>query len=279
MYVYLLLRDRQINGWNEGYKRVIFEVYKHCNLHALSVDMETIFFEDLGESEYGRTWDYQEELLRKNLEIKAARHNGTLPDAVDTTHHLLFCTHPAVYTLGKSGHLENLLVNDERLRELEVSFYKTNRGGDITFHGPGQLVGYPVLDLEKIFTDLGRYMRSLEEVIIRTIARFGIEGGRLPGATGVWLDADDPAKARKICAMGVKCSRWVTIHGWALNVNTDLRYFDYIVPCGISDKGVTSMQRELGREIDMELVKSVLKEEFEAVFGAALVTQGTAVVA
>lgn len=232
--------------------------------------METVFFEDLGESEYGRAWDYQEALLRKNLDIKAARHHGAAPDAADTTHHLLLCTHPAVYTLGKSGHLENLLVNDERLRELEVSFYKTNRGGDITFHGPGQVVGYPVLDLEKIFTDLGRYMRSLEEVIIRTIAHFGIEGGRLPGATGVWLDADDPAKARKICAMGVKCSRWVTIHGWALNVNTDLRYFDYIVPCGISDKGVTSLQRELGREVDMEQVKSRLKDEFETVFGVAL---------
>lgn len=235
--------------------------------------METIFFEDLGTVEYGKAWDYQEQLLQESLAVKALRHSQ--PDAEgDTKHHLLLCAHPHVYTLGKSGHMENLLVNDERLKELDVTFYKTNRGGDITYHGPGQIVGYPVLDLEKIFTDLGRYMRSLEEVIIRTIAAFGISGGRLSGSTGVWLDADDPARARKICAMGVKCSRWVTIHGWALNVNTDLRYFDYIVPCGITDKGVTSMEKELGRAVDTEAVKAVLKKEFEAVFGIQLQSAG-----
>jgi lipoyl(octanoyl) transferase len=156
---------------------------------------------------------------------------------------------------------------------MNASFYKTNRGGDITYHGPGQVVGYPVLDLERFFTDLGRYMRSLEEVIIRTLARYGMSAGRLVGATGVWLDAELPGKARKICAMGVRCSRWVTIHGWALNVNSDLAYFDAIVPCGISDKGVTSMQRELGREVDEAEVRRYLREDFAIVFDADLYEQ------
>jgi len=230
--------------------------------------MNAIYLRDLGLIEYGAAWNLQESLMKQALDIKAARYTQTeVPDTtLSTTNHLLLCSHPHVYTLGKSGHMENLLVNDTRLKELNVSFYKTNRGGDITYHGPGQLVGYPVLDLELFFTDLGRYMRSLEEVIIRTLAHFGIEGGRLPGATGVWLDADNPLKARKICAMGVRCSRWVTIHGFALNVNTDLRYFDYIVPCGITDKSVTSMERELGEKADEELVKTLLTKEFAAVF-------------
>jgi lipoyl(octanoyl) transferase len=167
--------------------------------------------------------------------------------------------------------MENLLLNDSRLKELNVSFYKTNRGGDITYHGPGQIVGYPILDLELFFTDLGKYMRSLEEVIIRTIAHYGVKGDRLPGATGVWIEPDNPSKARKICAMGVRCSRWITIHGFALNVNTDLRYFDYIVPCGISDKGVTSLQRETGSVINEEELKDILKREFAAVFEATVV--------
>ena len=166
--------------------------------------------------------------------------------------------------------MENLLLNDSRLKELDVTFYKTNRGGDITYHGPQQIVGYPILDLEKIYTDLGKYMRGLEEVIIRTIAHWGLVGDRLPGSTGVWLDADIKGKERKICAMGVRCSRWVTMHGFALNVNTDLKYFDYIVPCGITDKGVTSMQKELGEAIDMELVKAEIKKHFEEVFEAEL---------
>jgi lipoyl(octanoyl) transferase len=167
--------------------------------------------------------------------------------------------------------MENLLVNDERLKEMDVTFYKTDRGGDITYHGPGQIVGYPILDLERFFTDLGRYMRSLEEVIIITLAHYGIKGDRLPGSTGVWLNPDDPSKARKICAMGVRCSRWLTKHGFAFNINTDLNYFNYIVPCGIVDKGVTSLQKELGHPVDVSEVKSLLKDAFQQVFGAELV--------
>jgi lipoyl(octanoyl) transferase len=238
--------------------------YVNC-MHCF---MQNIRFKDLGNIEYGKAWDLQEELMKENLALKSSWYN--LPDAErqgETTHHLLFCEHPHVYTLGKSGHMENLLVNDARLKELDVSFYKTNRGGDITYHGPGQIVGYPILDLECFFTDLGKYMRSLEEAIIRTMAQFGITAGRLPGATGVWLDPDT-ANARKICAMGVKCSRWVTMHGFALNVNTNLDYFGYIVPCGISDKRVTSMKAELNAEVDIEEVKNVLRHEFGKVFEA-----------
>lgn len=235
--------------------------------------MNTIHFRDLGSVEYGEAWKLQEDLMKEALDIKALRYGQTQTDTpeVKITNHLLFCSHPHVYTLGKSGHMEHLLVNDNRLKELDVTFYKTNRGGDITYHGPGQIVGYPVLDLEQFFTDLGRYMRSLEEAIIRTLAQFGIEGDRLPGATGVWLNPDDPSRARKICAMGVRCSRWVTIHGFALNVNTDLRYFDYIVPCGISDKKVTSMEKELGHKVDEAAVKKILKREFATVFKADIV--------
>lgn len=234
--------------------------------------MEKIFFQDLGLMEYGAAWDYQEGLLQQNLKIKSAKFNSNDAVAADeqTVHHLLFCEHPHVYTLGKSGHMENLLVNDERLKELNVSFYKTNRGGDITYHGAGQIVGYPILDLEKFETDLGKYMRNLEEVIIRTIAHYGIKGGRLPGATGVWLDAEN-ANARKICAMGVRCSRWVTMHGFALNVNTDMRYFDYIVPCGLTNMGVTSIAKELGRPVDEQEVKNILRHEFGIVFNAVVV--------
>ena len=176
-----------------------------------------------------------------------------------------------VYTLGKSGHIENLLLADARLQAIGATFYKTNRGGDITYHGPGQIVGYPMLDLEQFFTDIGRYMRALEEVIIRTVAHWGISGDRLPGATGVWLDVENPARARKICAMGVRCSRWLTMHGFALNVNTDLSYFGHIVPCGIADKGVTSMAAELGAVVDEAELKQMLLREFAAVFEAELV--------
>lgn len=236
--------------------------------------MNTIHFHDLGTIEYGDAWNLQEGLMKEALDAKASFYNTQNPANTDkavTAHHLIFCTHPHVYTLGKSGHMENLLVNDRRLKELNITFYKTNRGGDITYHGPGQIVGYPVLDLEWFFTDLGKYMRSLEEVIIRTLTHYGITAGRLPGSTGVWLDPDHLAKARKICAMGVRCSRWVTIHGFALNVNTDLQYFNYIVPCGISDKAVTSMERELGKKVDEAEVKRLLRQEFAIVFGAEIV--------
>jgi lipoyl(octanoyl) transferase len=238
--------------------------------------MEAIHFRDLGVIEYGQAWDMQEALLQENLAVKAKRFNSNnaAADTESTTNHLFFCEHPHVYTLGKSGHMENLLVNDSRLKELDVSFYKTNRGGDITYHGPGQVVGYPILDLERFFTDLGKYMRSLEEVVIRTIAHYGIAGDRLQGSTGVWLDVGTP-QARKICAMGVRCSRWVTMHGLALNVNTDLKYFDYIVPCGISDKGVTSVQKETGYAIDEQEIKALLLKEFAAVFYAEIATENT----
>ena len=236
--------------------------------------METILFKDLGLMPYDAAWEYQENLMQAALRIKARRFAPSPEDIYEETqHHLLFCEHPHVYTLGKSGHMENLLVNDSRMQELGVSFFKTNRGGDITYHGPGQVVAYPILDLEKFETDLGKYMRNLEEAIIRTLAHYGIEGGRLPGATGVWLDADIPAKARKICAMGVRCSRWVTMHGLALNVNTNMKYFDHIVPCGLTDKKVTSIQKELGRVIDEQEVKDILKQEFGTVFKAEVINE------
>ncbi len=236
---------------------------------------QTIHFRDLGTIEYGSAWHLQEQLLAENLARKAEWFNvqgADRPEDIGTVNHLLFCTHPHVYTLGKSGHMENLLVNDSRLRDMDVSFYKTNRGGDITYHGPGQLVGYPILDLELFFTDLGKYMRCLEEAIISTLAHYNIMAGRLPGCTGVWLDSDLPSRARKICAMGVRCSRWVTIHGFALNINTDLSYFNYIVPCGITDKAVTSMEKELGYKVDENEVKELLKKEFARVFNAKIIS-------
>ncbi len=234
--------------------------------------MNTVHIKDLGTISYQEAWDLQETLMKEGLDIKSKRFSKDFnpDDDRQIAHHLLFCQHPHVYTLGKSGFMENLLVNNTQLQELGATFFKTNRGGDITYHGPGQMVVYPVLDLEQFFTDLGRYMRSLEEAVILTIAEFGITGGRLEGATGVWLDAGDSSKARKICAMGVKCSRWLTIHGIALNVNTDLSYFGHIVPCGISDKGVTSMQQELGNVVDEEAVKKVFREKFANVFNVHL---------
>ena len=235
---------------------------------------QNIHFRNLGIIEYGAAWQLQEELLRENLAAKASWLNvphAERPQDLGTVNHLLFCYHPHVYTLGKSGHIENLLINDSRLKDLDVTFYKTNRGGDITYHGPGQLVGYPILDLELFFTDLGRYMRCLEEAIINTLAFFNITAGRLPGCTGVWLDADIPGSARKICAMGVRCSRWVTMHGFALNMNTDLSYFNYIVPCGITDKTVTSMEKELGHKVNEKEVEAKLREEFAKVFDVKII--------
>lgn len=228
---------------------------------------------DLGLIDYQAAWDLQESKMQEGLKVKAARFNTTASTDIKETpipHHLYVCQHPHVYTLGKSGVIENLLINNQHLIEIGATFVQTNRGGDITYHGPGQMVAYPILDLEQMFTDLGKYMRSLEEVIIQTIAEFGIVAGRLEGSTGVWLDADNPAKARKICAMGVKCSRWMTMHGLALNINSDLQYFNYIVPCGIVDKGVTSMAKELGGPVDEEKVKAVFYEKFAQVFNVNL---------
>ncbi|HET8574340.1 MAG TPA: lipoyl(octanoyl) transferase LipB [Edaphocola sp.] len=233
--------------------------------------MKNILLRDLGTIEYGKAWELQESLMKKGLDIKAElfHHPEKKPEA-EIQNYLLLCRHPHVYTLGKSGVIEHLLINDQRMKDLDVSFYKTNRGGDITYHGPGQLVAYPILDLEQFFTDLGRYMRSLEESIILMLQEYGIEAGRLPGSTGVWLDAGIPGKARKICAMGVRSSRWITIHGLALNINTDLKYFDYIVPCGISDKGVTSMHKELGIPVDEKEVERIFLEKFARVFEAGI---------
>ncbi|ULQ53671.1 lipoyl(octanoyl) transferase LipB [Flavihumibacter fluvii] len=229
--------------------------------------MQQVFFNDLGIMDYQTAWDLQENLLQYNLQKKAAT-PGIL---ADTRHHLLFVEHPPVYTLGKSGKMEHVLISEETRLQKGIEFFKINRGGDITFHGPQQLVGYPILDLEKIYTDIGRYLRSLEEVIIKTLLEFGIKGERSPGETGVWLDASLPGKERKICAMGVRCSRWITMHGFALNVNTDLSYFDHIVPCGIAQKSVTSLEKELGYTVDLFSVKEAVKRNFSLVFGITLV--------
>jgi len=236
--------------------------------------MEYVEFRDLGSMDYKTAWDYQENLLQENLKIKSVVHNSEEPvDArtLPTKHYLLFVEHPPVYTLGKSGKIENVLIGEEERNRYGIEFFHTNRGGDITFHGPQQIVGYPILDLEKFYTDIGRYLRELEEVIILTLAEYGIVAGRSAGETGVWIDATTKGKERKICAMGVRCSRWVTMHGFALNVNTDLSYFNHIIPCGIQNKKVTSIKEELGREIDVEEVKEKLKTNFEKVFNFKIV--------
>ncbi|MGA0818190.1 MAG: lipoyl(octanoyl) transferase LipB [Schleiferiaceae bacterium] len=228
-------------------------------------------FADLGNVTYREAWDLQEAIFTEVVERKSA--NRKLPEGerVPTHDTLLFVEHPHVYTLGKSGDLGNLLADDERLKAINAEFFKTNRGGDITYHGPGQLVGYPILDLDEYFTDIHRYLRTLEEVIIATLADYGLSGDRSPGETGVWLDVGTPF-ARKICAMGVRASRWVTMHGWAFNLNTDLRYFEYIIPCGIKDKAVTSLQRELGRAVDEAEVKARVAGHFARLFEVDLAT-------
>ncbi len=230
-------------------------------------------FEDLGFRPYKAIWDYQETLLKKNTDIKlASRLSGidTTPDQVPTISHLLFVEHTPVYTLGKSGDEKNVLISEAEREKRGIDYFHINRGGDITFHGPGQLVGYPIMDLEKFKPDLGWYLRSLEDVIILTMAEYGLKGERSPGETGVWLDPFVKGKERKICAMGIKCSRWITMHGFAFNVNTDLDYFGFIVPCGIENKQVTTMQKELGREIPFEEVKQKVKNNFEKVFSCQL---------
>ena len=238
---------------------------------------EKIHFRDLGQMEYREAWEVQEKLMQENLALKSSFYNSSVIDnkskPVKTNHHLLFTEHPLVYTLGKSGNKDHVLINQQELEEKQIAFYQTNRGGDITFHGPGQIVGYPILDLEKFDTDIGKYLRNLEEVIILTLADFNIKAGRSAGETGVWLDPDIPGKERKICAMGVRCSRWVTMHGFALNVNTDLSYFNFIIPCGIANKQVSSMQNELGGPVNLHEVKQRLKLNFEKVFEADLVSE------
>ena len=227
-----------------------------------------VIVKDLGNKDYKETWDYQESLFEEIVAKKTNnKANGTnLP----TTNYFLFVEHPHVYTLGKSGHIENLLIDEEGLKNKGATFYKINRGGDITYHGPGQIVGYPILDLENFFTDIHKYLRSLEEVIIRTLSDYGLKGERSEGETGVWLDVGTPF-ARKICAMGVRCSRWVTMHGFALNVNTDLGYFDNIIPCGIRGKAVTSLNVELAKDkVDLQEVKQRILTHFKEIFEATL---------
>ena len=227
-----------------------------------------IIVKDLGHKDYKETWDYQESLFEEIVELK--RKNRAENTELPTPNYFLFVEHPHVYTLGKSGHIENLLIDEAALAKKGASFYKINRGGDITYHGPGQIVGYPIIDLENFFTDIHKYLRSLEEVIIRTLADYGIKGERSEGETGVWLDVGTPF-ARKICAMGVRASRWVTMHGFALNVNTNLGYFDNIIPCGIRGKAVTSLNVELSKEkVDTEEVKTHILKHFEEIFGVTI---------
>ncbi len=224
-----------------------------------------VSFIDWGLIPYQQAWDQQEGIFNQKVQLKF--HNRTNPESIITPeHHLIFCEHPHVFTLGKSGKASNLLVSEKELVKLDATYVPINRGGDITYHGPGQLVGYPILDLEQFFTDIHKYLRLLEEAIILTLTEYGLKGERYDGYTGVWLDTNHPEKARKICAMGVRCSRWVTMHGFAFNVNTNLDYFNYIVPCGIDDKQVTSLQKELGHPILMDDVKSKLKLNLEKVF-------------
>ena len=225
-------------------------------------------FQDLGRKDYKETWDYQEQLFKSILDTKIK--NRREDAGLETQNHLLFVEHDHVYTLGKSGDLENLLANEGLLKNIGATFYKINRGGDITYHGPGQITGYPILDLDNFFTDIHKYLRFLEEVFIKILADYGLKGERSDGETGVWLDVGTPF-ARKICALGVRASRWVTMHGFAFNVNTNLGYFDHIIPCGIEDKAVTSLAAELNREVDMEEVKSKIQKYFVELFEAELV--------
>ena len=228
--------------------------------------MQTVTFQDLGEIDFKQAWDLQESLLAETVRQKVENRTLETAQHFPPRHYLLFCEHPHVFTLGKSGAEAHLLADEQKLEEIGATYYKINRGGDITYHGPGQLVGYPIFDLDHFFNDIHKYLRFLEESVILTLADYGIVAGRLPGLTGVWLDGDDPIKARKICAFGVRCSRWVTMHGFAFNINNDLSYFNKIVPCGITDKGVTSLSKELGREINMNEVKSKVLFHMQTLF-------------
>jgi lipoyl(octanoyl) transferase len=221
--------------------------------------------EDLGLIDYKKCWDYQTKLFDATVQLKIQ--NRKFPDnSISTKNHLIFCEHPHVYTLGKSGDLKNLLIDGQKRKEKNISFYKINRGGDITYHGPGQLVVYPILDLDYFFSDIHKYLRLLEETVILTLQDYGVFGQRLEGFTGVWVD-DKKETPRKICAIGVKCSRWVTMHGIGFNINSNLDYFKHIVPCGIEDKSVTSLQKETNQEIDMEELKLRFKKNFKNLFG------------
>tara|TARA_B110000285_G_scaffold57645_1_gene65868 strand:+ start:1550 stop:2242 length:693 start_codon:yes stop_codon:yes gene_type:complete len=225
--------------------------------------MPEVIFENLGLIDYKEAWDYQEKIFKETVNQKIEIRKGERTEP--TKNFILFCEHPHVYTLGKSGDKEHLLLNDQALEENNATFYKINRGGDITYHGPGQMVVYPILDLDHFFSDIHKYLRFLEESVIQTLKVYGVAASRVDGLTGVWIDGDTP-RARKICAIGVKSSRWVTMHGIGFNVNSDLSYFSHIIPCGIQDKSVTSMEQELNRKLDMDEVMSVLKEKLAEQF-------------
>ncbi len=242
-------------------------------VNSANSEMRKVICEDLGLIDYKEAWDYQEKKFNELVERKLKNRelsDSSLHDKV--IHYLLFCEHPHVYTLGKSGSEDHLLLNESQREQHQVSYYKINRGGDITYHGPGQLVMYPIFDLDDFFTDIHKYLRFLEEAVILTLKEYGVHSGRYPGYTGVWLDPQDDSKARKICAMGVKCSRWVTMHGIGFNINTDLSYFNHIVPCGIEDKQVTSLHKELGREVDMHELKAKLLVNMANIFDFEFVT-------
>lgn len=250
---------------DNGLKNKVDNLMMQSNNHQIK-------FIDLGLIDYKEAWDYQEKLFREVINKKLA--NRELPPEQQefTGNYLIFCEHPHVFTLGKSGSESNLLINEEQLKKRNIAYYHINRGGDITYHGPGQIVVYPIFNLDYFFTDIHKYMRSLEEAVILTLAEYGIKGERLKGSTGVWLDAGHPGKARKICAMGVRTSHWVTMHGIAFNVNPDLNYFSLIIPCGITDKAVTSMAKELKFTPDIEEVKKRLKQHFAEVFEIEQIT-------
>jgi lipoyl(octanoyl) transferase len=232
-----------------------------------------VHYLNLGLIDYKKAWDFQEELFNKIIQQKLHNREKPVEEQVKTPNYFLFCEHPHVYTLGKSGDSNNLLINENALRKKGAEFYHINRGGDITYHGPGQIVGYPIVDLDNFTTDIHKYLRSLEECIILTLKDYGIEGGRIPGLTGVWLDHKGKGKPRKICAIGVKTSRWVTMHGFAFNINTNLDYFNYIIPCGINDKSVTSLAQELNAEIEISEVEEKIKAKMAGVFKMEFISQ------
>lgn len=228
--------------------------------------MEKVYFEDLGRISYAKAWDYQQVKLKEVIDRKLSNRDLAKVEQEKQQHYLLFCEHNPVYTLGRSGDFSNLLLNEKGLEEHGIEFFKINRGGDITYHGLGQIVGYPIFDMDCFFTDIHKYVRFLEEVIIRTIGEYGLDGKRIEGSTGVWLVNEKSEKPRKICAIGIHLSRWVTMHGFAFNVNTELEHFGYIIPCGITDKEVTSLHLELGHKVDYEEVKTKVKKHFELLF-------------
>ncbi len=240
------------------------------NHPTISAHTQLVKFRDLGRMNYKYAWDLQESIFNDIVQRKIKNRLPGSKEQLSYHHQLLLVEHDPVITLGKSADVNNVLLNQELLKQNGVELFHINRGGDVTFHGPGQIVGYPILDLDQFFTDIGKYLRCIEEVIILTLREYGVEGDRLPGATGVWLDVGKPT-ARKICAIGIRCSRWVTMHGFAFNVNTDLNYFNLIVPCGISDKAVTSLAKEVGHQLDIEEVKEKLKHHFQFVFNCKLI--------